>query len=190
MARFTNAIFATAVVGMLSQDASAFMNSASSGRSSTSLSAEQLNRRDALMGIAAFGTFLAAGAEPAEAKYSDYTRREVDWEQRIKTGDIQVSSSRDLKRQLKDIAPQNSESSKIFCPNGPSSAVSPLMENKCGDRLAIPSVYGRSTDQMGNSIPGYKSGYAWGEDGPSISAAVGGFPKYKENEFKIRDYGN
>ena len=29
---------------------------------------------------------------------------------------------------------------EIFCPNGTSSNVSPMMENKCGDRLATPSV--------------------------------------------------
>jgi len=28
------------------------------------------------------------------------------------------------------------------------------MENKCGDRLALPSVYGRTQDVVGNSIPG------------------------------------
>ena len=51
----------------------------------------------------------------------------------------------------------NDEGSKIFCPNGPSAAVSPLMENKCGDRQAMPSVYGRTQDTMGNSIPGFGS---------------------------------
>ena len=49
----------------------------------------------------------------------------------------------------------NDAGSKIFCPNGPSAAVSPLMENKCGDRQALPSVYGRTEDAMGNSIPGF-----------------------------------
>jgi len=29
---------------------------------------------------------------------------------------------------------------EIFCPNGPSANVTPMMENKCGDRLAMPSV--------------------------------------------------
>ena len=52
--------------------------------------------------------------------------------------------------------------SKIFCPNGTSSAVSPLMENKCGDRQALPSVFGRTDDVMGNSVPGF--------GGPSPSA--------------------
>jgi hypothetical protein len=189
MARFTTALVLAA--GFLSQDVSAFMNSVSSNKESTSvLWAEKLNRRDALLGIAAFGSFLVTGAEPAEAKYSEYARREKDWEERKATGEIKFSSARDLKRQLQEIAPANSESSRIFCPNGPSSAVSPLMENKCGDRMAIPSVYGRSNDVMGNSIPGFKSGYAWGpNDGSSISAAVGGFPTYKENEFTIREYG-
>ena len=52
----------------------------------------------------------------------------------------------------------NDEGSKIFCPNGSSAAVSPLMENKCGDRQALPSVYGRTEDNMGNSIPGFGGG--------------------------------
>ncbi len=56
----------------------------------------------------------------------------------------------------------NSEGSTIFCPNGASAAVSPLMENKCGDRQALPSVYGRKDDIMGNSIPGF------GGDSPSL----------------------
>ena len=38
--------------------------------------------------------------------------------------------------------------------------VSPLMENKCGDRMAMPSVYGRSDDAMGNSVPGFGIGTA------------------------------
>lgn len=128
--------------------------------------------------------------QAASAKYSDYARREKDWEERLSKGEVKISSARDLRAQLQEIAPMNTSSSKIFCPNGPSANVSPLMENKCGDRLAAPSVYGRSNDVMGNSIPGFKDGYAWmpGESS-SVSAAVGGFPTYKENEWKIRDYG-
>ena len=38
--------------------------------------------------------------------------------------------------------------------------VSPLMENKCGDRMAMPSVYGRADDAMGNSVPGFGIGTA------------------------------
>lgn len=72
--------------------------------------------------------------------------------------EIQFSSARDLKKQLREIAPMNSENSKVFCPNGPSSAVSPLMENKCGDRMATPSVFGRTEDIVGNSIPGFSGG--------------------------------
>merc|ERR1711935_423417 len=120
------------------------------------------------------------GAQPAEAKYSDYTRREADWEQRKKSGDIKVSTAKDLRKQLAEIVPQNDEGSKIFCPNGASAAVSPLMENKCSDTLmAIPSVYGRTQDVTGNSIPGFKQGYALSPgESSSMSAAVGGFPKY------------
>ena len=73
----------------------------------------------------------------------------------------------------------NTENSKVFCPNGPSSAVSPLMENKCGDRMATPSVFGRTEDIVGNSIPGFNGG-KYGGVGSSTSLAgdVGGFPKY------------
>eukprot|EP00984_Skeletonema_dohrnii_P021130 scaffold10483_cov127-Skeletonema_dohrnii-CCMP3373.AAC.1 len=68
--------------------------------------------------------------------------------------EIKISSASSLRAQLREIAPMN-EGTKIFCPNGASAAVSPLMENKCSDRLALPSVYGRSDDAMGNSVPGF-----------------------------------
>jgi hypothetical protein len=73
----------------------------------------------------------------------------------------------------------NNESNKLFCPNGPSSNVSPLMENKCGDRLATPSVFGRSQDIVGNSIPGFAGGrYGGLGESTSLTAEAGGFPKY------------
>jgi len=159
----------------------AFVSQSTSSSSRDSCSLNAVGRRDAFLGIA---SALAAGAvvrpQPAEAKYSDYARREKDWEDRKKNGQIQVSSARDLRNQLAEIVPQNSEGSKIFCPNGASAAVSPLMENKCSDtRMAMPSVYGRSNDVTGNSIPGYSKEYAWGPgESSSISASVGGFPKY------------
>ena len=150
--------------------------------SMTSLFAESpCSRRDAFLGMAAaFGTAMVASPEQASAKYSDYARREEDWQQRQKNGEVKYSSARDLRRELAEIVPQNSEGSKVFCPNGPSSNVSPLMENKCSDvRTALPSVYGRSNDVMGNSIPGYSAGYDWSAGGgSSISAAAGGFPGY------------
>jgi len=97
--------------------------------------------------------------------------------------EIKISSSRSLKAQLNEIAPMNSERAKIFCPNGPSSNVSPLMENKCGDRMAIPSVYGRTEDTVGNSIPGFNGGYypsvGGGTGSLSASPDIGGFPSYK-----------
>jgi hypothetical protein len=68
--------------------------------------------------------------------------------------EVKISTASSLRAQLRDIAPMNEET-KIFCPNGASAAVSPLMENRCGDRQALPSVYGRSDDAMGNSIPGF-----------------------------------
>lgn len=174
-------IFATLFLCMLSQESMAFVGQSSSTQQKTSTSLDAMGRREAFFGMASAlvaGTALAPQA--AEAKYSDYARREADWEDRMKKGEIKVSTAKDLRMQLAEIVPQNSEGSKIFCPNGASAAVSPLMENKCSDtRMAIPSVYGRTNDATGNSIPGFKQGYAWAPgETSSISASVGGFPKY------------
>ena len=95
--------------------------------------------------------------------------------------ELQISTASSLRSQLKEIAPMNSEGAKIFCPNGMSAAVSPLQENKCSDTLlAMPSVYGRTEDIVGNSIPGFKTSYAQSRStgGSSLSTSVGGFPKY------------
>eukprot|EP01082_Thalassiosira_pseudonana_P001835 g1448.t1 g1448 contig10:2113800-2114604(+) len=134
-----------------------------------------ISRRSALQKSAAvavsslFGAAVVGGAvQPSEASYSAYLHREEDWANRAKSGEIQYSNARQLRSQLREIAPMNDEGSKIFCPNGPSAAVSPLMENKCGDRQALPSVYGRSDDAMGNSIPGFTSA---GRGGGGASAA-------------------
>jgi len=93
--------------------------------------------------------------------------------------DIQISTARDLKAQLREIAPMN-EKSMIFCPNGSSAAVTPMMENRCSDRLAAPSVYGRTEDTVGNSIPGFQKGSGVGSSLSvgSLSSETGGFPKY------------
>ena len=173
--------FAVLALFLFSYESMAFVTRSTSLSSIQTSSLNAVGRREAFLGIASTlvaGTVI--GPKPAEAKYSDYARREKDWEDRKKSGQIQVSSARDLRNQLAEIVPQNSEGSKIFCPNGASAAVSPLMENKCSDtRMAMPSVYGRSNDVTGNSIPGYSKGYAWGPgESSSISAAVGGFPKY------------
>lgn len=139
---------------------------------------ESYTGRRAFLSTAAAVFSTVAISAPAHASYSAYVNREKDWQERNTKGEIQYSSARDLKRQLREIAPMNS-SDKIFCPNGPSASVSPLMENKCGDREAIPSVFGRTEDVVGNSIPGFKGG-AYGLTGESttLSADVGGFPKY------------
>lgn len=191
MTRFSSVILAFVAISMLNDQASAFVCPASATRSATSLSAERdasCSRRDALFGVAAAVFATAAAPQPAAAKYSDYSRREQDWQARLDKGDVKVSSARDLRAQLQEIAPMNTSSSKIFCPNGMSANVSPLMENKCGDRMATPSVYGRSNDSTGNSVPGFKDGYARATGGSSsVSAAAGGFPAYKENEWKVRN---
>jgi hypothetical protein len=170
--------------------------SSSSSSSSSKSSTEQVEegsarRRLVLLGtvtaFSAFFTITVPLVEPAEATYSAYAHREEDWQSRQEKGEIQYSSARQLRNQLKEIAPMNSGSDKIFCPNGPSSAVSPLMENKCGDLLAIPSVYGRTEDVVGNSIPGFRGGrysLSGRESSQNLPADVGGFPNYYSNSKK------
>jgi len=92
--------------------------------------------------------------------------------------EVQYSTPRSLKSQLREIAPMNNENAKLFCPNGTSSNVSPLMENKCGDRMATPSVFGRTEDIVGNSIPGFNGGKYGVGGSTSLTAEAGGFPKY------------
>eukprot|EP00550_Attheya_septentrionalis_P004540 CAMPEP_0198287340 /NCGR_PEP_ID=MMETSP1449-20131203/6203_1 /TAXON_ID=420275 /ORGANISM="Attheya septentrionalis, Strain CCMP2084" /LENGTH=172 /DNA_ID=CAMNT_0043985287 /DNA_START=178 /DNA_END=696 /DNA_ORIENTATION=+ len=167
----------------------AFSQTCKSSRTSA-LNAEASGRRT-FFATAAAGLLAASAAPaPAEASYTGYTQREADWDSRVKNGEVQISSARALRSQLADIAPMNSEGSKLFCPNGEPSNVSPLMENRCGDRQATVSVYGRQQDTVGNSVPGFSGGYY-----PSImsgssssssdsnsnlanSPMVGGFPKY------------
>ena len=105
------------------------------------------------------------------------------WAQYNTSIDIKVSTARDLRNQLREIVPQNSEGSKIFCPNGASAAVSPMMENKCGDRMATASVFGRTEDTVGNSIPGFDGGKYPGVGGGAsglAAADTGGFLSYSD----------
>lgn len=113
----------------------------------------------------------------ASASYSAYAHREVDWQQRVAENSIQVSNPKLLRDQLRQIAPMNEERSRIFCPNGPSAAVTPLMENRCSDlRQATPSVFGRSDDVVGNSIPGFSKD--WTSSSIYSAADPGGLPEY------------
>jgi hypothetical protein len=182
------ALVGCALQGQTTAFSASSSSSPSPRLSSTSLSS--VSRREAIFGFAAANIAaltMTSSPEPASAKYSDYTRREKDWDERMSNGEIKVSSARSLKTQLREIAPMNTGASQIFCPNGPSAAVSPLMENKCGDRLATPSVYGRQNDAVGNSIPGFKDGFAWGPgESSSLSAGTGGFPSYKEGEYAVK----
>jgi hypothetical protein len=140
-------------------------------------------RRSFMKNVAglAFGAAgLVASNQPASASYSAYTNREKDWAERKESGDINYSRAIDLKAQLREIAPMNNDAkSLVFCPNGPSSAVSPLMENKCSDKLATPSVFGRTEDIVGNSVPGFAGGrYTVGGTSTLSAADTGGFPSY------------
>ena len=123
-------------------------------------------------------TVLLTVPSSASASYSAYAHREEDWQQRVSQNSIQVSNPKLLRDQLREIAPMNEERSRIFCPNGPSAAVTPLMENRCSDvRQATPSVFGRSDDVVGNSIPGFNK--EWTSSIYSSSAAdPGGLPEY------------
>jgi len=123
--------------------------------------------------VAAFGVVTTlTTTQRANASYSAFTNREKDWEARQKSGEVKYSDARKLRADLLEVAPMNTSSSKIFCPNGPSSAVSPLMENRCGDRQATASVFGRTEDIVGNSIPGLTSS--------SNSLAGVNFPEYNK----------
>jgi len=151
----------------------------------TATTPELSSRRDILRSMTgiAFGvaTAVVSRTEEADASYTGFTQREQDWEARQKKGEVTFSNARNLKEQLREIAPMNNAKSTIFCPNGPSSAVSPLMENKCNDVLAAPSVFGRTSDIAGNSIPGAANGKIYKNNVPggasSLNAEVG-FPSY------------
>jgi hypothetical protein len=138
-------------------------------------------RRNVLagVGLVAATTFLS---KPAEAKYSTYARREVDWDTRMMKGEIKYGTAQSVRKQLAELVPQNSSRSLKFCPNGPTAAVSPLMENKCGDWQAPPSIYGRTEDVVGNSIPGFRKGYVHttvaSRDAKERLSKVG-FPSYE-----------
>ena len=179
--RFTLAL--SVIVACLTAQSDAFVPGTSSRTPMTALQAESssdaavTSRRNALFGIiGTVGAVMAGSPADASASYSAYTHREQDWEERKTKGEVTFKTAKDLRAELREIAPMNSEGSKIFCPNGPSSAVSPLMENKCGDRMAIPSVYGRTKDVVGNSIPGFST--ASGFSSASLDN-TGGFPAYK-----------
>jgi len=128
-------------------------------------------------GAGAFSLLIAN--QPARASYSAYTNREKDWQERQAKGEVKLSTARELRAQLREIAPMNSEGSKIFCPNGESAAVTPMMENKCGDRQALPSVYGRTEDIMGNSIPGFAGGT--GASVSTLRAELGAQAYFRES---------
>jgi len=140
--------------------------------------------RDFFSAVSIGAISLILTEQPASATYSAYARREEDWQGRVKDGKVEYSTASSLRSQLREIAPMNTENSKIFCPNGPTSNVSPLMENKCGDKMATPSVFGRTSDVVGNSIPGVSpelresKSSASSNSMSSLSSEVGGFPSY------------
>lgn len=172
------------IVVLVCCSADAFIAQTSSSRQSTQVAATTQSRRNMLGALVAGAAALATCSQPAQATYSAYTNREKDWETRNKEGNVNYSSAKSLRSQLREIAPMNSEGSKVFCPNGPSANVSPLMENKCSDALAMPSVYGRTQDTVGNSVPGFAGGRypsnMVGNGSGSIND-LGGFPAYQRD---------
>jgi len=128
------------------------------------------------MSVLAGGTVLG---QPADASYTAYTQRENDWKERSEKGEVKISNASQLRAQLREIAPMN-EGAALFCPNGASAAVTPLMENRCGDRQALPSVYGRTTDAMGNSIPGF-SGAMSGASSSTLRAELNAQAYFRDN---------
>ena len=171
------------IVALACYSADAFVGQSTSSRASCTELGAFLSRRNMFGALVAAGTAVAT-SQPANASYSAYANREKDWEERNKSGEVQFSDAKTLRAQLREIVPQNSEASKLFCPNGPSANVSPLMENKCGDALAMPSVYGRTQDTVGNSIPGFSGGRypsnMVGAGSESINE-LGGFPAYQRD---------
>ena len=129
-------------------------------RCSSQLMAAVPCRRDVVSWIAAAAVMITTTgtcrAPAAHASYSAYAHREDDWKERVDKGNIEYSTAKQLRKQLQELVPTNSESSKIFCPNGPTAAVSPLMENRCSDQLAQPSIYGSTQDSVGNVVPGMR----------------------------------
>ena len=133
---------------------------------------------NALKGVLSAGltlSVLMSTVAPAHASYSAFTAREADWNTRMAKKEITISSARSLKAQLNELVPENMNGQRqLFCPNGESSAVTPLQENRCGDRLATVSVFGRQQDVAGNSIPVGQ--------GTTIASGLGqgdtAFPKY------------
>ena len=68
------------------------------------------NRRAFLrncVSVAVAASSMGGQLQPAQATYSAYTAREQDWEARQKSGEVKMSSARDLKAQLREIAPMN-----------------------------------------------------------------------------------
>lgn len=76
---------------------------------------EVCNRRDSLKQVLAGVACGSFAVQPASAKYSDYSRREKDWQDRKQDGEVKYSSARQLKAQLQEIAPMNTASSKVRC---------------------------------------------------------------------------
>jgi len=177
----------TSAFAVLSTSTSSSLSPCTTGPAHLSPTSLAASRRDIIRDLFVGSTSAAAGwvvgtslPEEAHASYTAYTQREQDWEMRAKNGDIKISTARDLRAQLREIAPMNTEKAYMFCPNGASAAVTPMMENRCSDQLAMPSVYGRTADTVGNSIPGFSKSPLKGSSISvgSLSAETGGFPSY------------
>lgn len=74
-----------------------------------------MSRRQVMFGaLAATVATLAASPEPASATYSAFAAREKDWQERQEKGEVNFKSAKDLRAQLREIAPMNTVRQNIF----------------------------------------------------------------------------
>jgi len=120
------ALIVLCCIALVANTALAFVPKSPSDSRPTTIMASPKDEVDTGRRDLFFGTTAAVAAawfgntQPAEATYSAYSRREEDWQTRSKNGEIAYSNARKLRSQLQEIAPMNTEGSKIFCPNGKS----------------------------------------------------------------------
>ena len=127
-----------------------------------------------MVGLLPFMTAFFGKAEPVHARYSTYTRREQEWNERTDNGKKPLTNREELVKAANekyyDQTRIAQERDRKFYANtkprkciGQTSAVSPLMENACVE-IQEPVVSQRAQDGVGNYILG-KPYTAKDEDG-------------------------